>query len=143
MNFLTLPTPSRRTMPWGSLSLQQKRVPEAEKCFWGVECGRCVGLAILPPSLSRLSRQCGIFNISQPYTPVKGRALPLYTYYVRSKQMLRNEETARRQGRLPGRARERLPGRRGCRVLLQYSYVCPSRLQHNASLSAGVPLRYA
>jgi hypothetical protein len=31
--------------PSGSLSLQQKRVPEAEKrCFWGVERGRCVGL---------------------------------------------------------------------------------------------------
>jgi hypothetical protein len=28
-----------------------------------------VGLTTLPPSMSQLSRQCGIFNISQPYRP--------------------------------------------------------------------------
>jgi hypothetical protein len=37
--------------------------------FLGVKCGRCLGLTILPPSVSRLSRQCGILNISQPYRP--------------------------------------------------------------------------
>jgi hypothetical protein len=42
------------------LSLQQKCVPEAEKlCFWGAKRGRC-----LPPSVSRLSTQCGILDIS-------------------------------------------------------------------------------
>jgi hypothetical protein len=37
--------------------------------------GRCVGLTILPPYMSRLSRQFEIPNISQPYRPprpVKG-----------------------------------------------------------------------
>jgi hypothetical protein len=31
----------------------------------GVERGRCVGLTTLPPSVSRLSIQCGILNISE------------------------------------------------------------------------------
>jgi hypothetical protein len=31
--------------------------------------GGCIGLTTLPPSVSRLSRQCGIVNISEPYTP--------------------------------------------------------------------------
>jgi hypothetical protein len=40
-----------------------------KKCFWGVECGLCIRLTNLPPSVSRLSRQCGTLNISQPYRP--------------------------------------------------------------------------
>jgi hypothetical protein len=37
--------------------------------FLGVECGQCIGLTTLQPSVSRLSRQCGILNISQSYRP--------------------------------------------------------------------------
>jgi hypothetical protein len=37
--------------------------------FWRVKCGGCVGLTTLPPSVSRLSRQCRILIISQPYRP--------------------------------------------------------------------------
>jgi hypothetical protein len=37
--------------------------------FWEVQHGRCVILITSPPSVSRLSRQCGILNISHPYTP--------------------------------------------------------------------------
>jgi hypothetical protein len=38
-------------------------------CFWGVERGRCVRLTTLRQSVSRLSRQCGILDITQPYRP--------------------------------------------------------------------------
>jgi hypothetical protein len=39
-----------------------------EKSFWGVERGRRALKSSLP-SMSRLSRQCGILNISQLYRP--------------------------------------------------------------------------
>jgi hypothetical protein len=48
------------------------------KYFWGAKRGPLVGLKILPPSVSRLSRQCGFLDISQTYRlprPVKGIAL--------------------------------------------------------------------
>jgi hypothetical protein len=53
-----------------------------KKCFWGETLGRCVGVRTLPPSMSRLSRQCGILNISQPHRPsrpVTGIALLYFT----------------------------------------------------------------
>jgi hypothetical protein len=48
----------------------------------GVERGQCVRLTTLPPSVSRLSRQCGILNIPQSHRsprPVTGTALLFYS----------------------------------------------------------------
>jgi hypothetical protein len=42
---------------------------EHKNVLGAVERGRCVGLTTLPPSVSRLYRQCEILNISQPYRP--------------------------------------------------------------------------
>jgi hypothetical protein len=61
-----------------SASNRNEYQKQKNKCFWGVECCRCVGLTALPPTVSRPSRQCGILNISQPYRPprpVKGIAI--------------------------------------------------------------------
>jgi hypothetical protein len=41
-----------------------------------------VGLTILPPSMSRLSRQCVILNISQPYRPPQPVTGQLYFFFL-------------------------------------------------------------
>jgi hypothetical protein len=76
--FLNLPKPSSRSRPW----CKRNESPKKYKCLWGVKRGRCVGLTTLPPSLSRLSRQCGILDISEPHRsprPVTGIALLFYS----------------------------------------------------------------
>jgi hypothetical protein len=68
--FFNLSNPSVRTKPWGLLRLWQKWLPEAEKkCFWGIGLGQCIRPTTSPPSASRLSRHCGILNISKLYMP--------------------------------------------------------------------------
>jgi hypothetical protein len=79
---LNLPNPSGRmgfTQPLTEISTGNIK----KKNFWGVKYGWCVGLKTLPPPMSRLSRQCGILNISQSYRPprpVTGIALLFYQY---------------------------------------------------------------
>jgi hypothetical protein len=61
-----------------------------------VKCGWCMGLTTLPPSMSRLSRQCVILNISQPYRPprpVMGIAF-CYKYDVVCYTKILNKYTA-------------------------------------------------
>jgi hypothetical protein len=61
-----------------SASIRNEYRKHKKKFFWGVKCGWCVGLTTIPPSMSQLSRQCGILKISQPYSsprPVTGITL--------------------------------------------------------------------
>jgi hypothetical protein len=73
IGFFNWPNPSSRSR----FSLQQKWVQESS---WEVNGSRCIRLIASPPSVSRLSRKCGSFDISQHYgppLPLTGLTLPL------------------------------------------------------------------
>jgi hypothetical protein len=56
---------SGRTMALGSTQpLTEMSTRNLKKRNLGVKCGRRVGLTTLPPSVSRLSKQCGNLNLS-------------------------------------------------------------------------------
>jgi hypothetical protein len=68
--FFNLLSPSSHISLWGVISLKQKWVPVTKKkVSWEEVCGRCVRLTTCLSSVSRLSRQCDILDISQPYRP--------------------------------------------------------------------------
>jgi hypothetical protein len=60
-----LPNPSGRTRLGLTQPLTEMSTRSREVMFLGVKRGRCVGLTTLPPSVSLLCSQYGIFNISQ------------------------------------------------------------------------------
>jgi hypothetical protein len=57
------------SQPNGPADYTALRKMSYRRSFCGVKRGRCVGPTTLPPSVRRLSRQCGILNTSQPYRP--------------------------------------------------------------------------
>jgi hypothetical protein len=77
-----LSNPSSHTLALGLTQPLNRN--EYQEFLWGVKRGQRISLKTSPLSVSRLSRQCGILNISQPYRsprPVTGIAL-LFSFYL-------------------------------------------------------------
>jgi hypothetical protein len=103
-----------------SASNRNEYQEQRNKCFWGIKCGRCEGLTTLPPSVSRLSIQCVILNISQPYRPprpVTGIALLYFTLKLHGLSPRVNYEYTDRATAACQRSDCQLFADRGCHVV--------------------------
>jgi hypothetical protein len=86
INLFNLPNPSSRTRLCGLFRASNRNeYQKQQKCFWGVERGQCVRLTSLP-SVSRLSRQCVLLNIS-PYAPPRP-VTGIASFYLLSRFLL-------------------------------------------------------
>jgi hypothetical protein len=65
--FINLPNSSFRGKPWGLLASNKNEYQRQKyNCLHGVQRGRRVMLTITPPSVSRLSTQSEVLNITRP-----------------------------------------------------------------------------
>jgi hypothetical protein len=67
LNFFSIPNSSSRTTALGLT--QPLTEMNTRQCIWGIERGQYFRLTISMPSVSPLSRQCGILKVLKPYRP--------------------------------------------------------------------------
>jgi hypothetical protein len=76
MHFFILPHSSGCALGPGVYPASNRNERQKQKNNISGECGRCIGLTTLPSSVSRLSRQCGILNMSESILK------PIWTYGI-------------------------------------------------------------